>query len=106
MEVSWATPKKAMIASQKHFLGEFNTEEMSAVVSMLLKNVTMIGTSDRANPGFEPATIFWADCEGTTYNIVLDSTDLKKNLATVISLYVIEDADRDYKINRFNMEGI
>ena len=106
MEVSWATPHKALMASNKHFEGKFSANQMTVLVGMLLKNITMVGVSDRANPGFEPAVIYWAEYKGTTYNIVLDSADLKKDLATVVSMYVINDSDRDYKIKRFKMEGI
>ena len=104
MNVRWATDYKAKAASEKHFMGAFNAEEMTAIVRLLLKKASLVGRSDRANPGYTPATIVWAENEGTTFCIILDTEDLKKDIATVVSFYDVVPSQYEHKAKRFNMK--
>ena len=60
MRVQWATNEKAMMASNKHFNGQFNVAQMTTVATAMIKRADMVGTSDRANGNYAPAKIVWA----------------------------------------------
>ena len=43
MRVQWATNEKAMMASNKHFNGAFNTTQMTTVATAMIKRADMVG---------------------------------------------------------------
>ena len=88
MRVQWATNEKAMMASNKHFNGAFNVTQMTTVATAMIKRADMVGTSDRSNGNYAPAKIVWATFNGTKYAAVLDSKDIKKGIATIISFLI------------------
>ena len=106
MRVQWATNEKAMMASTKHFNGQFNTKEMTTIATAMIKKASMIGTSDRSNGNYAPAKIVWATFNGTKYAVVLDSKDIKKGIATIISFYDINPSTEAAKVARFSMKKV
>ena len=106
MRVQWATNEKAMMASNKHFNGAFNVAQMTTVATAMIKRADMVGTSDRSNGNYAPAKIVWATFNGTKYAAVLDSKDIKKGIATIISFYDINPSTEAAKVARFNMKKV
>jgi len=106
MRVQWATNEKAMMASNKHFNGAFNAKEMTTVATAMIKRADMVGTSDRSNGNYAPAKIVWATFNGTKYAVVIDSKDIKKGIATIISFYDINPSTEAAKVARFNMKKV
>ena len=97
---------KANMASQKHFNGAFTEAQMKQLAMKIIKNATHTGVSDRANAGHTPAKIIWGDINNTTFAIVIDSKDIKKNKVTIVSFYDVNEATRATKMSRFNMKAI
>ena len=107
MRVQWATNEKAMMASNKHFNGAFNVaKEMTTVATAMIKRADMVGTSDWSNGNYAPAKIVWATFNGTKYAVVLDSKDIKKGIATIISFYDINPSTEAAKVARFSMKKV
>ena len=106
MRVQWATNEKAMSASIKHFNGAFNTTQMTTVATAMIKRADMVGVSDRSNGNYAPARIVWATFNGTKYAVVLDSKDIKKGIATIISFYDINPSTEAAKVARFSMKKV
>ena len=105
MIIQWVG-NKATMASEKHFNGQFNEQQMSAIVKIVLKNATHKGMSDRSNAGHPPSTIIWGAINGTSYAVVMDSNDIKQGRITVISFYDINEKTKEHKAKRFGMKGI
>ncbi len=106
MRVQWATNEKAMMASNKHFNGAFTAAQMTTVATAMIKKADMVGISDRCNGNYAPARIVWATFNGTKYAVVLDSKDIKKGIATIISFYDINPSTEAVKVKRFNMKKV
>ena len=106
MRVQWATNEIAKLATNKHFNGAFNTTQMTTVATAMIKRADMVGISDRSNGSYAPARIVWATFNGTKYAVVLDSKDIKKGIATIISFYDINPSTEAAKISRFNMKKV
>ena len=106
MRVQWATNEKAMMASNKHFNGQFNATQMTQVATAMIRKAIMVGTSDRSNGSYPPAKIIWGKFNDTKYAVVLDSKDIKKGIATIISFYDINPSTEAAKVKRFNMTTI
>ena len=106
MRVQWATNEKAMMASTKHFNGNYTAEEMTTIATFLLKRADYVGQSDRSNGNYAPAKIIWSIYQGTTYAMVIDSKDIKKGIATIISLYDVNDKTKEHKAKRFGMRKV
>ena len=106
MRVQWATNEKAMMASNKHFNGSYTSQEMTTIATYLIKRADYIGQSDRSNGNYEPAKIIWSIYQGTTYAMVIDSKDIKKGIATIISFYDVNDKTKEHKAKRFGMRKI
>ena len=98
--------KKAIMASEKHFNGELNEDMMSLLVSKVIRNATHVGQSDRSNGSHSPAKIVWGDYNNRTYAVVLDTNNIKKGIATVISFYDINENTREAKAIRFGMKKV
>ena len=106
MQVRWATNEKAMSASTKHFNGAFTAQQMTQVATAMIRKADMVGQSDRSNGNYAPAKIVWATFNGTKYAAVLDSKDIKKGIATIISFYDINPSTEAAKIARFSMKKV
>ena len=106
MRVQWATNEKAMMASNKHFSGSYTPEEMTTIATFLLKRAEYVGKSDRSNGKYDPARIIWSIYQGTTYAIVIDSKDIKKGIATIISFYDVNESTKEHKAKRFGMKKV
>ena len=106
MQVQWATNEKAMSASIKHFNDAFTAQQMTQVATAMIRKADMVGTSDRSNGNYAPAKIVWATSNGTKYAAVLDSKDIKKGIATIISFYDINPSTEAAKVARFNMKKV
>ena len=106
MQVQWATNEKAVMASNKHFNGAFTAQQMTQVATAMIRKADMVGTSDRSNGNYAPAKIVWATFNGTKYAVVLDSKDIKKGIATIISFYDINPSTEAAKVARFNMKKV
>ena len=92
------------MASEKHFAGKYNKAEMSNLAADVIKNVSHIGVSDRANPGRTTAKILWGTYEGVLYGMIIDSDKLKKNVVEIVSFYDVHCVEK--KIKRFNMKKV
>ena len=106
MRVQWATNEKAMMASNKHFNGAFTPTQMTTVATAMIKKADMVGISDRCNGNYAPARIVWATFNDTKYAVVLDSKDIKKGIATIISFYDINPSTEAAKVKRFSMKKV
>ena len=106
MRVQWATNEKAMMASNKHFNGDYTPEEMTTIATLLIKRTEYVGQSDRSNGNYEPAKIIWSIYQGTTYALVIDSKDIKKGIATIISFYDVNEKTKEHKAKRFGMRKV
>ena len=106
MNVRFATDHKAMEASSKHFNSKLNIAQMRQVAALIIKKATYVGKSDRANAGHSVARIVWSEINGTTYAVVLDGNDVKRNIATVVSMYDVTEESKETKIKRFNMKKV
>ena len=95
---------KAQMASNKHFNGQFNEQQMKGIAMLIIKKAEYIGTSDRANAGHTPARIIWSSFNGTMYALVIDGKDIKKNKATIISMYDVNNVE--VKAKRFGMKKV
>lgn len=95
---------KARMASDKHFGGKLDEAQMKRLVVMIIKNATHTGKSDRANAGHSVSRIIWGVVGGITLSVVLDGEDIKKNKATVISMYDVHNVE--IKAKRFNMKKV
>ena len=104
MKVRFATTAKALEASAKHFDNQYNEQDMVNLATAIIKNVEYIGESDRANSGHTTAKILWSTINGTMFAIVIDGKDIAKNIATVVSIYDVHNAQ--YKIKRFGMKKV
>ena len=96
--------KKAEMASSKHFGGKLSATQMKELVIVIIKNAEYVGQSDRSNGRYAPAKIVWATVAGITMAVVLDSNDIAKNKATVISLYDVRNVE--VKAKRFGMKKV
>ena len=106
MRVQWATNEKAMMASSKHFNNQYTANEMTTIATALLKRAEYVGTSDRSNGKYDPAKIIWSIYQGTTYAMVIDSKDIKKGIATIISFYDVTESTKKHKAKRFGMKKV
>ena len=106
MRVQWATNEKAMLASNKHFSGNYTPEEMTTIATYLIKRAEYVGQSDRSNGNYAPAKIIWSIYNGTTYAMVIDSKDIKKGIATIISFYDVTESTKEHKAIRFGMRKV
>ena len=106
MRVQWATTEKAMMASDKHFDSKYTKSEMTTIASFLIKRAEYVGKSDRCNGKYDPAKIIWSVFNGTTYAIVIDSKDIKKGIATIISFYDVNESTKEHKAKRFGMKKV
>ena len=104
MRVQFATAYKAQDASDKHFNGQLTVDQMTQLASKIIRSATHIGVSDRSNGSYAPAKIVWSSINGTTYAVVIDSKDIAKGIATVISFYDVRNVAS--KAKRFNMKAI
>ena len=106
MRVQWATESKAMMASNKHFNSAYTAEEMTTIASFLIKRAEYVGKSDRSNGSYAPAKIIWSVYQGITYAMVIDSKDIAKGVATIISFYDVNESTKEHKAIRFGMRKI
>ena len=97
---------KAQMASAKHFNGAFSEAQMKQLAAKVIKNATHIGTSDRANAGHTPAKIIWGTFNNTTFAIVADGKDIKKNKVTIVSFYDVNESTTEVKAKRFGMKKV
>ena len=106
MRVQWATNEKAMMASNKHFSGKYTPNEMTTIATFLIKRAEYVGKSDRSNGNYAPAKIIWSVYQGTTYAMVIDSKDIAKGIATIISFYDVNESTKAHKAIRFGMKKV
>ena len=106
MRIQWATESKAMMASDKHFNSQYTAEEMTTIATFLIKRAEYVGKSDRSNGSYAPAKIIWSVYNGTTYAMVIDSKDIKKGVATIISFYDVNESTKEHKAKRFGMKKV
>ena len=106
MRVQWATNEKAMLASNKHFNGSYTPKEMTTIATYLIKRADYVGKSDRSNGSYAPAKIIWSIYQGTTYAMVIDSKDIAKGVATIISFYDVNESTKEHKAKRFGMKKV
>ena len=106
MRVQWATTEKAMMASDKHFNSQYTKSEMTTIATFLIKRAEYVGVSDRSNGSYAPAKIIWSVYQGTTYAMVIDSKDIKKGVATIISFYDVNESTKEHKAKRFGMKKV
>lgn len=95
---------KAQMASNKHFGGKLNEEQMKKLVAMVISNPSYVGYSDRANAGHSVAKIVWGEVAGIMLSVTLDGDDIKRGKATVVSMYDVHDVK--WKAKRFNMKKV
>ena len=95
---------KAQQASNKHFGGKLSDAQMSQLVRTTIKNRTHVGESDRANNGHTTAKVVWGLVGSITIGLVLDGNDIKRNIATVVSVYDVHNVAS--KAKRFNMKEV
>ena len=95
-----------MMASDKHFNSQYTTEEMTTIATFLIKRAEYVGKSDRSNGKYDPAKIIWSVFNGTTYAMVIDSKDIKKGIATIISFYDVNESTKKHKAKRFGMKKV
>ncbi len=96
--------KKAEMASSKHFGGKLTADQMKKIAEMIIRSPEYIGESDRSNGRFPPAKIIWSTISGITMSIVIDSNDIAKNQATIISMYDVRNVE--VKAKRFGMKKV
>ncbi len=96
--------QKAEMASAKHFNNKLSTAQMKQLANKIIVNAEYVGKSDRSNGSHEPAKIIWSTIAGITMAIVIDSKDIRKNKATIISMYDVRNVE--VKAKRFNMKRI
>ena len=106
MRVQWATNEKAIMASSKHFNNQYTPNEMTTIATYLIKRAEYVGQSDRSNGNYAPAKIIWSIYQGTTYAMVIDSKDIKKGIATIISFYDVTESTKEHKAKRFGMKKV
>ena len=106
MRVQWATNEKAMSASDKHFNGKLTAADMNTLARKVIMNATHTGTSDRSNGSYAPAKIVWGIYNNTTFAVVLDSKDITKGIATVVSFYDLNPTTINTKATRFGMKKV
>ena len=96
--------RKAQMANEKHFGGKLTIEQMKQLVVKTIKNAKFVGESDRANQGHIPAKIVWGEVHGIMIGLILDGKDIRRNKATVVSIYDVQNAE--HKAKRFNMRAL
>ena len=84
----------------------YTAEEMTTIASFLIKRAEYVGQSDRSNGNYAPAKIIWSVYNKTTYAMVIDSKDIKKGIATIISFYDINESTKEHKAKRFGMRKV
>ena len=84
----------------------YTPAEMTTIATFLIKRTEYVGVSDRSNGQYAPAKIVWAIYEGITYAMVIDSKDIKKGIATIISFYDVTESTKEHKAKRFGMRKV
>ena len=104
MQIRFATERKAIEASTKHFGGKLTADQMVQLTAKVIKNAEYVGQSDRSNGKYEPGKIVWSTIAGIMIAVVLDGRDIKKNIATVVSIYDVRNPT--HKAKKFGMKKV
>ena len=95
---------KAIQASEKHFNGELDEHQMKLLAKTIIDHKTHLGKSDRSNGSYAPAYIVWGEVDGITYQLTIDSADIKLGYYTIVSFFDVRNPE--HKAKRFNMKRI